>query len=137
MTSLFARSFALVVLGISAALVPPTLLQAQAGTGIPDSVVLRIVEDTLPSRAATGDTSSALGPRIVRAGATAPMVVFPVLASPQGGRSAHVGAGSNVALMGVGAAGVVIGLMVGGDGGAMISIGGGVLGLYGLFRYLR
>jgi hypothetical protein len=39
--------------------------------------------------------------------------------------------------MGVGAAAIVIGLLVGGDGGAMISIGGGVLGLYGLFRYLR
>ena len=136
MKTLFARSFALVVLGISAALVPPTLLQAQAGTGIADSVVLRIVQDTLPSHVATGDSSSALGPRIVRVGATAPIVVSPIAASPQG-NSAHVGAGSNVALMGVGAAAIVIGLLVGGDGGAMISIGGGVLGLYGLFRYLR
>jgi hypothetical protein len=135
MTTLFARSVAFVVLGISAALVPPTELQAQAGTGIPDSVV-RIVQDTLPSRVVTVDSSSALGPRIVRAGATAPVVFSPVLASPQGS-SAHVGAGSNVALMGVGAAAIVIGLLVGGDGGAMISIGGGVLGLYGLFRYLR
>ena len=135
MTSFFARSFALVVLGLSAALVPPTL-QAQAGTGIPDSVVVRIVQDTLPSHVATGDSSSALGPRIVRAGATAPIVFSPVAASPQG-RSAHVGAGTNVALMGVGAAAIVIGILVGGDGGAMISIGGGVLGLYGLFRYLR
>jgi len=136
MTSVFARSFALVFLGISAALVPPTLLQAQAGTGIPDSVVLRIVQDTLPSRVATVDSSSALGPRVVRAGVTAPIVFSPVSGSPQGS-SAHVGAGTNVALMGVGAAAVVIGLLVGGDGGAMISIGGGVLGLYGLFRYLR
>jgi hypothetical protein len=136
MTTLFARSFALVVLGISAALIPPTLLQAQVGTGIPDSLVLRLVEDTLSSRVATVDSSSALGPRIARAGATAPRVFPSVLASPQE-RSAHVGAGSNVALMGVGAAAVVIGLLVGGDGGAMISIGGGVLGLYGLFRYLR
>jgi hypothetical protein len=39
--------------------------------------------------------------------------------------------------MGVGVAGVVIGLLVGGDGGAAIAIGGGALGLFGLFRYLR
>jgi hypothetical protein len=136
MTSLFARSFALAIAGISAALVPPTLLHAQAGTGIPEFVALRIVQDTLPSHVATADSSSALGPRIVRAGATAPIVSSPVVASPQGS-SAHVGAGSNVALMGVGAAAIVIGILVGGDGGAMISIGGGVLGLYGLFRYLR
>jgi hypothetical protein len=136
MISLLARSFALVILEISAALAPPTLLQAQAGTGIADSVVVRVVQDPLLSRVATGDSSSALGPRIVRAAATAPIVLSPVVASPQGS-SAHVGAGTNVALMGVGAAAIVIGLLVGGDGGAMISIGGGVLGLYGLFRYLR
>jgi hypothetical protein len=40
-------------------------------------------------------------------------------------------------MMGVGVAGVVIGSMVGGNGGAMIAIGGGVIGLIGLFRYLR
>jgi hypothetical protein len=136
MTFLFARSIALVVLGISAALAPPTRLQAQAGAGIRDSAVVRIVADTLPPRVGTTDSSSALGPRIVRAGVTAPIVLSSVLATPQA-RSAHVGAGSNVALMGVGAAAVVIGLLVGGDGGAMISIGGGVVGLYGLFRYLR
>jgi len=32
---------------------------------------------------------------------------------------------------------VVVGLLVGGDGGAAVAIGGGVLGLVGLYRYLR
>jgi len=45
--------------------------------------------------------------------------------------------GSNLAMMGVGAAAVVIGLMVGGDGGTILALGGGVVGLVGLYRYLR
>ena len=45
--------------------------------------------------------------------------------------------GSDVALMGVGAAAVVVGLLVGGDGGAAVAIGGGAIGLVGLYRYLR
>jgi hypothetical protein len=39
--------------------------------------------------------------------------------------------------MGVGAAAVVIGLLIGGDGGTLVAISGGVIGLYGLFRFLR
>ncbi|HJU75187.1 MAG TPA: hypothetical protein VJ717_15705 [Gemmatimonadaceae bacterium] len=52
-------------------------------------------------------------------------------------RSRHVGAGSNLALMGTGVAGVLVGMLVGGDGGAAIAVGGGVLGFVGLYRYLR
>jgi hypothetical protein len=48
-----------------------------------------------------------------------------------------MGAGTNLALMGVGAAGVVIGLLVGGDGGTIIALSSGVIGLVGLYRYLR
>jgi hypothetical protein len=40
-------------------------------------------------------------------------------------------------MMGVGAAGVVVGLLIGGDGGTMLALGGGVVGLLGLYRYLR
>jgi hypothetical protein len=57
-----------------------------------------------------------------------------VAASPS---DANVGAGSNVAMMAVGAAGIVVGSMIGGPGGTMIAIGGGVIGLIGLFRYVR
>lgn len=45
--------------------------------------------------------------------------------------------GSALALMGVGGAAVVIGLLIGGDGGSAVAIGGGVIGLVGLYRYLR
>jgi hypothetical protein len=40
-------------------------------------------------------------------------------------------------MMGVGVAGIIAGSMIEGDGGTMISIAGGVIGLIGLFRYLR
>ena len=36
----------------------------------------------------------------------------------------RVNAGSNVAMMGAGAAGVVVGSIIGGDGGMMIAVGG-------------
>jgi hypothetical protein len=39
--------------------------------------------------------------------------------------------------MGVGAAAVVIGLMIGGNGGTVVALTGGVLGLVGLYRFLR
>jgi hypothetical protein len=45
--------------------------------------------------------------------------------------------GSDLALMGVGGAAVVVGLLVGGDAGAAVAIGGGAVGLIGLYRYLR
>lgn len=49
----------------------------------------------------------------------------------------HLGAGENLALMGVGAAGLIVGLIVGGKGGTGIAIGGALVGLYGLYRYLK
>jgi hypothetical protein len=39
--------------------------------------------------------------------------------------------------MGTGGAGVIIGLLVGGNGGTAIALGGGIVGLVGLYRYLR
>ena len=47
----------------------------------------------------------------------------------------HVG--SNVAMMIVGGAALVVGAVVGGTPGTIIMVGGGVIGLVGLFRYLE
>jgi hypothetical protein len=77
-------------------------------------------------------TEQAAGPRIVHAGYT-PVATQPLPAQGNEG----VNAGSNVAMMGVGLAAIVVGSMVGGDGGTIIAISGGVIGLIGLFRYLR
>jgi hypothetical protein len=50
---------------------------------------------------------------------------------PAGAQSA------NVALMIVGGAALVVGSVVHGDTGTIIMVGGGVIGLIGLYRYLR
>ncbi|MCG6989475.1 MAG: hypothetical protein LJF06_15030 [Gemmatimonadetes bacterium] len=44
---------------------------------------------------------------------------------------------ANVALMIVGGAALVVGSVVHGDTGTIIMVGGGVIGLIGLYRYLR
>lgn len=49
----------------------------------------------------------------------------------------RVRAGPNIALMAVGGAALVTGLIIGGDGGHVIAAGGVVVGLIGLYRYLR
>ncbi len=48
----------------------------------------------------------------------------------------RVHVGQDIAMMAVGGAGLVIGLVVGGDGGLIIATTGGVIGLIGLYRYL-
>lgn len=132
MNSSFARSFAAAVLTLSTALLTSTV-QAQVRPATdPDSSTVRGPEVTLAATATRVDTL--VGPRIARAGVS-PAAVSAL--APLQGSDTRLGAGPNVAMMGVGVAAVVIGLLVGGDGGAAIAIGGGALGLYGLFRYLR
>lgn len=83
-----------------------------------------------------GVTPAPLGPRNATAGIdtrAAADSARPLV--PQEG--AHIGAGTNIALMGAGAAAVIVGLMIGGDGGNLVAISGGILGLVGLFRYIR
>ena len=85
------------------------------------------------TRNVAAPSATAAGPRIVHAGYS------PVasLALPTPVQDEGVNAGSNVAMMGVGLPAIVVGSMVGGDGGTIIAISGGVIGLVGLFRYLR
>lgn len=57
--------------------------------------------------------------------------VVPVARVPQARES------ENVAMMIVGGAALVVGSVVDGDAGTLIMVGGGVVGLIGLYRYLR
>ena len=41
------------------------------------------------------------------------------------------------AMMIVGGAGLIVGALVGGKAGAVIMVGGGVIGLFGLWNYLK
>jgi hypothetical protein len=56
---------------------------------------------------------------------------------PQQRTGGNVGVGPNLALMGVGVATAIIGSFVDGNGGTAITLGGGVIFLVGLFRFLR
>lgn len=61
-------------------------------------------------------------------------VVAPALAPvPQATRSL----GAAKAQMAVGAAAIVVGALIDGDGGQILMIGGAVVGLYGLWNYLK
>lgn len=84
----------------------------------------------------TSRASSAAGPRIApvsftrRVAANSPAPARPIEDTSRGNNT-------NVAMMGVGAAAVGLGLIIGGQGGTIVSLTGGVIGLVGLYRYLR
>jgi hypothetical protein len=81
---------------------------------------------------ATEGTASSLvtGPRVLGAAwGAVPRELVPA--------QDRLGAGPNVALMAVGGAGLIIGLVIGGDVGMVIASTGGVIGLVGLYRYLK
>ena len=126
-------SIATLGLLIAGAALHPSPLAAQDNAR-PDSRRLNL---TVPATATSQDAAKAVlpvGPRAIPAGVNTSKATAPDLDAAQNN---NVGMGPNLALMGVGAAGVVIGLLVGGDGGAALAIGGGVLGLVGLYRFLR
>lgn len=103
----FARLLALGAL-VAAAAFAPTSLLAQQSTG---------------------------GPRLDDRAGISNVVAAPAAAeiAPQDGPRT----GTSLAMMIVGGTALVVGLSVGGDGGQIIAIGGAVVGLIGLFRYLR
>ena len=49
----------------------------------------------------------------------------------------NAGLGQNQALMIVGGAAILVGAIVGGDAGTFFMVGGAVVGLYGLYKYLQ
>lgn len=73
------------------------------------------------------------GPRMAQAGTT--LRAADAAAAPAPMKAA--GDRRDVAWMVVGGAALVIGSMIGGDGGTIIMITGGVIGLVGLMRYLQ
>ena len=50
---------------------------------------------------------------------------------------AHMGAGTNVALMVVGGAALIVGAVIGGTAGVLIAIAGAAIGLYGLYYFIQ
>jgi hypothetical protein len=73
------------------------------------------------------------GPTLDAASVAVRHVESPVTASP----ARHAGYGQPVALMVVGGAAVLTGLIIGDSAGAAIAVGGAVVGLIGLYQYLQ
>ena len=75
----------------------------------------------------------ASGPTFEAASVAVRHVESPVAAAP----ARRGGYGQPVALMVVGGAGLLTGLIIGGDAGTAIAVGGAVVGLVGLYQYLQ
>lgn len=120
-TALFAALF------IGTAVLPSSL-RAQHGA---DSVSIA-AQRLLPGPTAANTS----GWRVAPAGFSR-LALPDALTLSQSRQRANVGVGPNLALMGTGGAAVVIGLLVGGNSGTAIAVGGGTLGLVGLYRFLR
>lgn len=118
------RSFGFLPLVLVGAALLPTLLAAQQGAPASPGIEVAAATPAAP-----------VGPRVASTDVFrwTPPNPFDV-AEPLQDR---VHMGQNIAMMVVGGAGLVIGLVIGGDGGLIIATTGGVVGLIGLYRYLR
>jgi hypothetical protein len=81
-------------------------------------------------------TRQSPGPVIAPAGATRSLAPAPAHIQTQT-RSPGENVGKTRAMMGVGLAAVIIGVVVGGDVGTVFVVGGGIVGLIGLYRFMK
>ncbi len=132
----FRSASLLAALFIGAATFPSSLSAQQAATGDRDSLAVQMSLYPTSAPVGTGHAASAAGPRIAPAGFTRHVAAS--LAGPARPiEDSSSGNNRNVAMMGVGAAAVGLGLIIGGEGGTIVALTGGVIGLVGLYRYLR
>jgi len=124
------RSRALFALILAAAAIVPSSLRAQQTTAVDRG---NPTAEALPSPAPVPSVVLR-GPQLVSAQSVRLAPAGPIeVNAPQD----RVRAGHDVAMMAVGGAGVVVGLMIGGDSGVIIASVSGVIGLIGLWRYLQ
>ena len=132
----FRSASLLAVLFIGAAAFPSSLSAQQGATGDRDSLAAQMSLNPTSATVDTAHAASAAGPRIAPAGFTSHVAAS--LAGPaRPSQDSRDGDDTNVVMMGVGAAAVGLGLIIGGGGGTIIAVTGGVMGLVGLYRYLR
>lgn len=117
------RSTALLALVLAAAALPSSARAQQAAT--PGN----------PAPAAVSATNPALlGPQVTPVDFVRWAPPSPFGEAPPQERASQV---PNIAMMAVGVGAMVAGFVIGGDGGMVIAGAGGVVGLIGLWRYLR
>ena len=104
-----------------------------------------------PAVATPTAASQALASRTPPADVAAPRAAGPTLDAARSGvtqessnelkvsaaAQRRAGLGQPVALMVVGGAALLTGLIIGGDAGTVIAVGGALVGLYGLYEYLQ
>src|SRR5439155_21073964 len=133
MNSLSLRSTAvLAALLFGSAVLPSSLTAQQDSTAVGTVAAPTDVAVAFPVVKVT--PASPAGPRFLPVGTTNPM---PASAPAQLRYPNSMGNGPSLAMMIVGGTGIVVGSVVGGDGGYRITVGGAVVGLIGLLRYLR
>lgn len=113
-------AFAMSWLLAGAVLLQPTRAEAQQASGIVESVA----------------PSAPVGPVQLQSATYRPIVVELPGESPKAAVVQSTDR-NNVAWMAVGAATLMVGLLIGGDAGTVMAVTGGVIGLVGLFRYMR
>ncbi|MHB1192987.1 MAG: hypothetical protein ACYC6F_08045 [Longimicrobiales bacterium] len=117
------RSTALLALVFAAAALPSSArAQEAANPGNP-----------VPA-AATATNPALLGPQVAPVDFVRWAPPSPFDEAPPQDRGSQV---PNIAMMAVGVGAIVAGFIIGGDGGMVIAGAGGVVGLIGLWRYLR
>ena len=87
-----------------------------------------------PNVTATPVQQPQVGPTVAALTVGVRNVIPATIEAPQRGSA---GLGQNEALMIVGGAAVLVGAVVGGDAGKIFMIGGAIVGLYGLYKYLQ
>jgi len=130
MNARIVRSSMLMMLLVAVAV--PASVRAQSADVATPVLSMQPVLTNLPSVG----TGPALGAAMTPVGVTAKTGIAPVNV-PMASMSAGEGVGANRAMMGAGIAAVLIGLIVGGDVGTLIAVGGAIFALVGLYRYMR
>jgi hypothetical protein len=100
----------------------------------PVSQAQAIASDTLKPTANASIVAEHVGPTAasLSVAVRAPLPAA-TLAAPRG----NAGLGQSEAMMIVGGAAILVGAIVGGNAGDVFMIGGAVVGLYGLYKYLQ
>ena len=103
----------------------------------PAAVLAQSTPAPAPANGATvADSTTPVGPAIAASVAYHPAASTDSLSlEPQ--RRKSQGLGQAGAMMIAGGAGVIVGLIIGDDIGTLIAVGGAVVGLYGLYMYLK
>ena len=118
---------ALLLCALTLVLRAPVSAAQATNTLVPTTPIAPI---TLPEaeRPRVGPTADALA-----VGVRPVIVASPTVLAARG----NAGLGQNEALMIVGGAAILVGAIVGGDAGDVFMIGGAIVGLYGLYKYLQ